>query len=86
MSGIHIGDGAVISANACVIKDVAPYQIVGGNPAKSVKQRFDDDIVDLLLRLKWWGLPIKDIKEITKMLSSKPDKFLLVELIGTYRK
>ena len=86
MSGIHIGDGAVISANSCVIKDVAPYHIVGGNPAKSVKQRFDDDIVDLLLRLKWWDLPIKDIKEITKMLSSKPDKFLLVELIGTYRK
>ena len=40
MSGINIGDGAVLAANACVVKDVAPYHIVGGNPAKSLKQRF----------------------------------------------
>lgn len=85
LSGVHIGDGAVISANACVIKDVAPYQIVGGNPAISIKQRFDDEIVDILLRLKWWDLPLEQIKSITKLLSSKPDKASLSELIRTYR-
>ena len=85
MSGIRIGDGAVIAANACVTKDVAPYHIVAGNPAKHVKQRFDDEIVDLLLRLKWWDLPLEDIKRITKTLSSKPDKLILLELISTYR-
>jgi len=86
MSGIHIGDGAVLSANACVVKDVAPYHIVGGNPAKSLKQRFEDDIVELLLRLKWWDLPLEDIKNISKILSSKPDKAMLFKLISAYRK
>ncbi len=86
MSGIHIGDGAVVSANACVVKDVPPYHIVGGNPSKSLKQRFEDDIVEILLRLKWWDLPLEDIKLINKLLSSKPDKAILIELISTYRK
>lgn len=85
MSGIHIGDGAVLSANACVVKDVALYHIVGGNPAKSIKQRFEDDIVEILLRLKWWDLPLKDIKNISKILSSKSDKAMLFKLISTYR-
>ena len=86
MSGIHIGDGAVVSANACVVKDVPPYHIVGGNPSKSLKQRFEDDIVEILLRLNWWDLPLEDIKLINKILSSKPDKAILIELISTYRK
>ena len=82
MSGIHIGDGAVLSANACVVKDVASYHIVGGNPAKSLKQRFEDDIVEILLRLKWWDLPLENIKNITEILSSQPDKAILSELIS----
>jgi virginiamycin A acetyltransferase len=86
MSGIHIGDGAVVSANAHVVKDVAPYHIVGGNPAKSLKQRFEDDIVEILLRLKWWDLPLDNVKNITKILSSKPDKAILFELISNYHK
>jgi len=86
MSGIHIGDGAVVSANACVVKDVPPHHIVGGNPSKSLKQRFEDDIVEILLRLNWWDLPLEDIKLINKILSSKPDKAILIELISTYRK
>ena len=86
MSGIHIGDGAVVAANACVVSDVAPYHIVGGNPAKSIKRRFEDDIVEILLQLKWWDLPLENIKNITKILSSKPNKSILLELISTYRK
>lgn len=86
MSGIQIGDGAVLSANACVVKDVAPYHIVGGNPAKSLKQRFEDEIVEILLQLKWWDLPLENIKNISKILSSKPEKAMLFELISTYRK
>ena len=84
MSGIQIGDGAVVSANACVVKDVAPYHIVGGNPAKSIKQRFEDDIVEILLRLKWWDLSLENIKSITQILSSRPNKSTLLELISTY--
>lgn len=85
MSGLVIGDGAVVSANACVVKDVAPYNIVGGNPAKIIKQRFNDNIINSLLRLKWWDLPIEDIKIIQKTLSSKPQEYLIKELLARYR-
>jgi virginiamycin A acetyltransferase len=86
MSGIEIGNGAVISANACVVKDVAPYSIVGGNPAKKIKNRFDSDIIQSLLDLKWWELPIEDIKEIQKILSQEPQENLLRSLIERYRR
>ena len=85
MSGLKIGDGAVISANACVTKDVLPYHIVGGNPAKLIKQRFDDEIIDLLLMLKWWEFSAENIKSINKILSSKPDKDLLLNLLLKFR-
>ena len=85
MSGVKIGDGAVLSANACVVKDVLPYYIAGGNPAQSLKQRFDDETIELLLRLKWWDLPLPTIRNIAPKLCSKPDKNLLLELISAYR-
>ena len=54
MPGVHIGDGAVIGANSTVTKDVAPYTIVGGNPARHIRNRFDSELTAYLLRLKWW--------------------------------
>jgi len=63
MAGVTIGDGAVIAANSTVIKDVDPYSIVGGNPAKEIKKRFSKDIIKRLLELKWWNW---DIEKITK--------------------
>lgn len=63
MAGVQIGDGAVIAANATVTKDVAPYAIVGGNPAYEIKKRFSEDKVEKLLALQWWN---KDIAWITK--------------------
>ena len=54
MSGVTIGDGAVLAANSHVVKNVDPYTIVGGNPARPIKQRFSKEIVDKLLELKWW--------------------------------
>lgn len=85
MSGVKIGDGAVLSANACVVKNVMPYEIVAGNPAMSVKLRFDIEIIELLLRLEWWNLPLASIRNITQTLSQKPERDLLLELIATYR-
>ena len=54
MPGITIGDGAVIGTRAVVTRDVAPYSIVGGHPAKEIRKRFDAHLVDLLLELRWW--------------------------------
>lgn len=62
-SGVTIGDGAVVAGNSVVTKDVPPYAIVGGNPAKVIKYRFPPDITSQLLELKWWDFPIEVIRE-----------------------
>ncbi len=54
MPGVRIGDGAVIGTRAVVTRDVEPYAIVGGNPAKAIRKRFDDRQIGLLLEMKWW--------------------------------
>ena len=54
MPGVKIGDGAIIASGAVVSADVAPYQIVGGNPARAIRQRFTDEVIASLLQLRWW--------------------------------
>ena len=54
MAGVHIGDGAIIAARAVVTKDVPPYTIVGGTPAKEIRKRFDAEVIEQLLIQKWW--------------------------------
>ena len=61
LSGIHIGDGAVIAARAVVTRDVPPYAIVAGNPARIIKYRFDTETIAELLELKWWNWPIDTV-------------------------
>lgn len=85
MSGVTIGSGAVLAANATVVKDVEPYTIVGGNPAKALKKRFSDEVIELLLALKWWDLPLEEIKTLAPLLSTPPTKELLTELLRKYR-
>lgn len=63
MEGITIGDGAVIAANALVTKDVAPYEIVGGIPARRMKWRFTSHQREFLLNFKWWDKPIEWVQE-----------------------
>jgi len=86
MSGITIGCGAIIAANAHVTKDVKPYQIVAGNPSTVSRNRFDEEITDLLLELKWWALDLNDIRKIKHKLCAKPSKEILLEPIERYRR
>lgn len=61
--GVTIGDGAVVAAGAVVVKDVPPYAIVGGVPAKLIRYRFGPEIIEKLLELQWWNLPDETLKE-----------------------
>lgn len=69
MAGVNIGDGAIIAANATVTKDVEPYTIVGGNPAKVIKKRFSEETIERLLELKWWNWDIEKITRNVQHLS-----------------
>lgn len=63
-SGVHIGDGAIIAAHAVVTKDVNPYEIVAGVPARAIRQRFPDKICEKLLQLQWWKYCISALQDI----------------------
>jgi virginiamycin A acetyltransferase len=69
-SGVKIGHGAVIAGGSVVTKDVDPYTIVGGNPAKEIGKRFEQDVIDKLLELKWWKWPINKINDNIDILCS----------------
>lgn len=70
LSGVSIGDGAVIGAHAVVARDVRPYAVVVGNPAVEVSRRFDDSTVDRLLKIKWWDWPEEDVRAASPLLCS----------------
>ena len=71
LSGVTIGDGAVIGARALVAKDVAPYAVVVGNPAREIKKRFDEDRIAFLLKLQWWNWDDDIIEEVAPILLSE---------------
>ena len=70
LPGVHIGDGAIIGANSVVGSDVEPYTIMVGNPAKVLRKRFDDKLIDLLLKFKWWEKSIEEINDIIPIITS----------------
>lgn len=78
--GVKVGDGAVIGSGAVVTKDVEPYSIVVGVPAKKIKYRFPEDIRNRLLALQWWNLPSDIIKENYKLFNSNPSQNIVEKL------
>ena len=80
MSGIQIGDGAVIAANSMVVKDIAAYEIWGGNPAKKLKKRFSEEIIQSLQELKWWEWRVEVIKHLAPSLSTAPNTKIINKL------
>ena len=71
MAGVEIGDGAIIAANSVVAKNVAPYSIVGGNPAREIRKRFTEEQIEKLLEIKWWDWPIEKITEKVQFLTGR---------------
>jgi acetyltransferase-like isoleucine patch superfamily enzyme len=70
MSGVTIGDGAVVAANSHIVKDVPPYAIVGGNPGRVLKYRFDEHQIEQLLQIQWWNWTDVKINENLPLLCS----------------
>ena len=70
MQGVKIGDGAIIGTNSLVTKAVEPYTVVGGNPAKEIRKRFDEDTIQLLLTLKWWDWSVQEITNNLEAITS----------------
>lgn len=71
LTGVTIGDGAVIAANSVVTSDIPPYAIAGGTPAKVIKYRFSENIINLLLEIKWWNWDIDRIKRNKQLFYSE---------------
>jgi virginiamycin A acetyltransferase len=71
MPGVKIGDGAIIATNSTVTKNVEPYSIVGGNPAKEIKKRFSKEQIEKLLEIKWWNWEIEKITENVQNLTGE---------------
>lgn len=69
MQGVKIGDGAIIGTNSLVTKDVEPYTIVGGNPAKEIRKRFDEETIRLLLAVKWWEWDVQKITDNLEVIT-----------------
>ncbi|GGB97380.1 transferase [Marinobacterium zhoushanense] len=73
MAGVSIGTGAVIARNAVVTKDVAPYQIVGGNPARPIRPRFSPEVSEALLQSAWWQYPLAELRTLDY---EQPQRFM----------
>ena len=85
LPGVHIGDGSIIGANSTVGKNVEPYTIVVGNPATAVRKRFDDELINLLLKWKWWNKSIDEINSIIPLLTNGDLNFIknkIIELLN----
>ena len=80
MPGVKIGDGAIIAAYSVVTKDIPPYSVFGGNPARFIKKRFDDALIELLLKCKWWVYEGEELVNILPLLCDPDLEHVKAEL------
>lgn len=86
LPGAKIGDGAIIAAYSVVTKDVPAYNVVGGNPAKFIKKRFGDELIELLLKFRWWDLPPNELVKILPLLCDSDLEKVRREIGGMVKK
>ena len=80
LPGVHIGDGAIIGANSVVGSDVEAYTIVVGNPAKPIRKRFDDELISLMLKWKWWDKSIDEINNLIPILTNSNLEYVKITI------
>ena len=80
LPGVHIGDGAIIGANSVVGSNVEPYTIVVGNPAKVIRKRFDDELIEIMEKLKWWDKSIEEINNLISLLTNSNLEYVKEQL------
>lgn len=86
LQGVTIGDGAVVGAGAVVTKDVEPYTIVAGNPARVIRKRFDDETISRLLASKWWNMSERELKQHAPFFGNPDNLFDEMEKTGEQNK
>ena len=80
LPGVHIGDGAIIAANSIVSRDIPPYCVAGGNPCRVIRPRFDRELTEYLLELKWWDWPPEKIfRNLDALCSSNLERIKTIE-------
>lgn len=86
LSGVTVGDGAAIAGYSVVTKDVRPYAIVAGNPAREIRRRFSDEQIEALLRIAWWDWPLeKVLGAVPQLCSERVEEFIAEHLASTDR-
>ena len=80
LPGVHVGDGSIIGANAVVASNVPPYSVVAGNPARVIRKRFDDELIELLEKLQWWNKTTNQIQKIMHLLSNSDIAYVKEEI------
>lgn len=80
LPGVHIGDGAIIGANSVVGSDIEPYAVVVGNPARTIRKRFDNELIEIMEKLKWWDKSVEEINDLIPLLTSSDLEKVKTEL------
>jgi virginiamycin A acetyltransferase len=80
LSGVNIGDGVIIGTKSVVGSNIEPYSIAAGNPAKIIRKRFDEELIEIMLKLKWWDKTIEEINRLIPILHNNNLEYVKEEL------